>query len=98
MIRDRLTFAQHFLHAHDIALEFARRFVVQNLPYERRFHLIPNCSYDGNPLVGEQETFPEETLPDDQFIGPLTEQQVLEWLWRQGKVPEWVNVSVVAAG
>ncbi|BCM88410.1 hypothetical protein IAD21_00241 [Abditibacteriota bacterium] len=94
MNRDTLTF--HFRQAYPAAVAFARLFVTQELPDAVRFRVRPNQSYDGNPLGGDEETFAHESLPREQYLGPLTEEEVLAWLWRGGKVPEWVDLSTTA--
>lgn len=93
---DRQTFVQRFREAHGAAVSFARRFVVQELPEEKMFLLHLNQSYDGNPLVDDEETYPEDSLPGGKPPEPLLEDQVISRLWRDGKVPEWVNLCVQA--
>ncbi len=95
-LMDRDTLADHLRYAYCVTVDLARPFVVQTLPEQVHFLLYPNQSYDGNPLTDDEETFPAESLPRDQYLGPLTEEEVLVWLWRDGKVPEWVNISVTA--
>jgi hypothetical protein len=68
------------------------------LPDDARYLVYPNQSYDGNPRVGDEEVFPEESLPEDQFHGPWSTEATLNWLWRNGKVPEWIDVDVQAEG
>ncbi len=91
---DKPLFADHFRRAHEAALSFAREMVVQHLPEARLFLIYPNQSYDGHPLVSDEEVYPEETLPEDEHLAPLTESETIDWLWRNGKVPEWIDVSV----
>jgi hypothetical protein len=93
---DEQTFAAHFRQAHALAITFTRQRVLQNLPDQRMFLLHPNQSYDGHPLVDDEQIYPEDSLPSDKYLGPLTEEQVLAFLWRSGKVPEWINVMVEA--
>jgi hypothetical protein len=38
--------------------------------------------------------YPEDSLPASQRLGPWTFEETVAWLWRDGKVPEWVDVSV----
>jgi hypothetical protein len=78
------------------AVRFAREYVSQPLPGEALFRVYPNQSYDENPRVGDEVIFPEDQLPPEQFHGPWSVDEVVRFLWRNGKVPEWVNVSVVA--
>src|ERR1700722_1007035 len=64
LIMDRSVFEDHFQTAADQPLRFARQFVEQALPDQLVFRVYPNQSYDGNPRVGDEEVFPEETLAD----------------------------------
>jgi len=91
---DRHLFERHFHTAADQTRRFARQFVEQALPDQLAFRVYPNQSYDGNPRVGDEEVFPEETLADGCFHGPWSITEVIGFLWRNGKVPEWVDVAV----
>src|SRR5688500_9632866 len=97
MTEDRITataFAQRFRDAVDTSVSFASTMVPQRLPESRRFFLEPNASFDGHPLVDDQVLYPSDGLPIGQVLGPLSFEASLDWLWREGKVPEWVDVSV----
>jgi hypothetical protein len=91
---DRSVCERHFWMAAEQALRFARQYVVQFLPDHIAFRVYPNQSYDGNPRVADEEVFPEETLGEGCFHGPWSVADVIEFLWRNGKVPEWVDVAV----
>jgi hypothetical protein len=78
------------------AVEFARQHVQQLLPDNVAFLVYPNQSYDGNPRVGDELVFPDESLPEGQYHGPWSAEEVLSFLWRDGKVPEWINTAVQA--
>ena len=49
---------------------FAREHVQQKLPDELAFRVYPNQSFDGNPRVGGEVVFPDESLPEGKFLGP----------------------------
>ena len=51
---------------------------------------------DGNPRVGDEVVFPEESLPNEEAYGPWQLDEVVAFLWRNGKVPEWIDVAVRA--
>ena len=78
------------------ALSSARAHVFNHLPDECLYLLFPNQSYDGHPLEADEEIFPTESLPQKKYLGPLDLEQVVDHLWRSGKVPEWINVSLEA--
>ncbi|HEV2799606.1 MAG TPA: hypothetical protein VGW12_03870 [Pyrinomonadaceae bacterium] len=42
----------------------------------------------------DEQTFPQESLPQNQHLGPLTAEEVVNYLWREGKVPEWIDINV----
>lgn len=76
------------------AVQFAQEYLSNPLPDPMRFYLIPNASFNGNPLVGDEEVFPEDTLPTKQFH-VFYANEAARFLWRHGKVPEWIDISVV---
>jgi len=86
---DRTTFAGNLESAAKLLLPFTRSLISNALPDEVRFLVQPNATYDGNPLEDDEQRF-----PNDVRSGPLTAEQAVERLWRDGKVPEWINLSV----
>ena len=94
---DQAVFAKRFRKAVEADIAFAATMVRQPLPDSWQFLIEPNASYDGNPLVEDEVLCPLDSLPDGDLLGPLTFERALDWLWRDGKVPEWVDVSVCAA-
>lgn len=93
---DRGEFEARLEEAGRRALEFARHYVCQSLPDEVAFLVLPNRSYDDNPPVGDEEVFPGDSLPDEQHHGPWSAAEVVAFLWRGGKVPEWIDAAVRA--
>jgi hypothetical protein len=93
---DRCTFEERLGEAGRRVVQFAREHVQQPLPDEIAFRVYPNQSFDGNPRVGDEAVFPDDSLPEDQFLGPWSAEQVVEYLWRSGKVPEWIDAAVEA--
>lgn len=85
-------FEKNLVLAARSALEFARTLVVNELPNMIRYVLLLNVSYNDNQLDEDEFVFNEESLSQE-----FTESHdVAELLWRDGKVPEWINVSVVS--
>lgn len=91
---DKSVFRENLIKATEQVLPFSREFVTNALPSSCRYLIFPNQSYDGNPLHDDEQLFPEESLPAGDFLGPFEAEQVVEYLWRDGKVPEWINVTV----
>ena len=93
---DRETFKHRLVQTSERAILSAREHVFNHLPDEYRYLLFPNQSYDGHPLEADEEVFPHESLPGRKYLGPLDLEQVIDRLWRDGRVPEWINVSLEA--
>jgi len=90
------TFQDHLTRAADSAVDFARNYVLNELPNQRKFLVHPNQSFDENPLQADEETYPNESQPDDQPILFTTAEAVVDYLWRSTKIPEWIDISVGA--
>jgi len=93
---DHSTFEVRLRTAAQQAVDFARQHIRQVLLDEVAFLVYPNQSYDGNPRVGDEVIFPEESLPDGQYHGPWLVEEAVGFLWRDGKVPEWIDTAVQA--
>lgn len=91
---DRDEFARRLREAARRAIDYARKMVKQTLPDQPVFQIQPNVSFDGNPLQGDEKLFPEDTLPEGQTLGPVDAESATEWLWRHGKIPEWIDARV----
>ncbi len=90
---DRARFTRQLDEAANEAVAFARSFVHQRLENPVRFFVAPNQSFDGNRTEREA-VFPEDSLPDNFVHGPWNKGQVVNFLWREGRVPAWVDVAV----
>jgi hypothetical protein len=84
---ERDTFEGRLLETARHVVRFAREHVRQPLPDEVAFRVYPNQSFDGNPRVGDEVVFPEESVPAGEVVGHL---------WRGGRVPEWIDAAVEA--
>jgi hypothetical protein len=93
---DRSTFENRLRTAAQRVVEFARQHVQQPLPDDVAFLVYPNQSCDDNPRVGDEVVFPDESIPEGQYHGPWSVEQVVGFLWRCGKVPEWIDAAVQA--
>ncbi len=91
---DQEHFAKNLREAVEHAVRFARDHVIQVLPDAIALRVYANCSYDGNPLVGDEVVFPNDTQPQGIFRGPWTVDEAVIFLWRDGRVPEWIDVAV----
>ena len=93
-VMERVRFESHLRIAADQAIEFARQFVRQELPGKAVFLIYPNQSCDENPRVGDEVVYPEDSLLVGQNHGPWSAAEAMGFLWRAGKIPEWIDVAV----
>jgi len=93
---DRGTFEARLRTASQQAVDFARQHVRQALPDEVAFLVYPNQSYDGNPRVGDEVVFPGDSLPDGHCHGPWSAGETVTFLWRDGRIPEWIDIAAQA--
>ncbi|MDI3285785.1 hypothetical protein [Polyangium sp. 15x6] len=96
---DRATFASRLDSASRRARDFARELVVEPLPDEIRFDVVLDASYDKNPLHPDEFVFPDdgERFSRSDLMG-LDAATVIDVLFRDGKVPEWINLAVTHEG
>jgi hypothetical protein len=77
-----------------MTLEYAREHISSEIPANVRYKLYPNESYDGGSLRGDVTLYPDDTLPEGGFHGPLTIADAISFLWRNGKIPQWIDLTV----
>jgi hypothetical protein len=93
---DRENFADRFRRAAQRARDFAQSFLEEELPSQLRFRVELNASYDGDPLHASERLFPQDSDPRRQRASSnLDEAGALAAFWRDGLVPEWIDLSVV---
>jgi len=90
-------FQKNLSEAAHLTIKATKDYVLNKLPDEVLFLIVPNCSFDGNPLGDDEEVFPSETLPEWTTLPPKTENETVDHLCRNGKVPEWINILVDSA-
>src|SRR4051794_38972207 len=78
------------------AVRLARRCARQHLPDEVAFLVYPNQAADGNAPGGDESVYPQDTLPDGRAHGPWSAAEAVDFLWRDGAVPEWIDAAVEA--
>lgn len=90
----RELFVERFADAARLAREFARRFLIEELPERIVFDLHLNASYDVN-ASSEFSMFPEDSGSETALrTKRVDENAVLRWLFRNEMVPQWVNLQV----
>lgn len=88
----RPAFKKNLEEAATAARDFARTLVTNTLPDPISYIIHYGCSYDGNPLVGDEKTFPEDY--DHEPLTTASSEEVTQCLWRDGFVPEWIDIKV----
>jgi hypothetical protein len=91
---DKSTFITAFDRASTLCREFAQQFVIEELPATLRFDFAAaNRTPDGKGLI---KFFGGRLLTPAQLRGvePLLARK---YLWFDGKIPLWINLSVHAA-
>jgi hypothetical protein len=78
----------------DGLINFTQEMVTNELPHKYKFIIKTNCSYDGNELENDEEIYPNDRIDETSSINPATESTAINYLWRNGKVPQWINVQV----
>ncbi len=92
---EREIFVERFHAAAAAALSFARQFVLENLSDKLIFRVRLNQSRDSD-LRPDEKVYPEDSvLQRTREPHRCHEEEVVQVLWRDGTVPEWVNVAVV---
>jgi hypothetical protein len=94
---DRDIFLDRLLGASKLCQEFAKTLVSDSLPAACMFWVLLNCSYDGNALKDGEVVFPNDVQEHGDRIGPLLADEVVSLLWRDGMIPEWIDISVYDA-
>jgi hypothetical protein len=72
------------------SLDFARNYVVNNLPNEFRYNVKLNASTDDLSLK-QFDIYPNDNKKEVNF---LTSKEVVKLLNRKEKVPVWIDISV----
>jgi len=85
-----------FVEAAASARSFAQGYVIEDLPEALVFRVRLNQSYDGHPPRPGEVRFPVDGGLDRAVaLLRCDAETVVAELWRDGLVPEWVNLTVV---
>lgn len=87
-------FLEHLRAASRQCADLTRTLVTNPLPNRFLYLVLPNQSYDGNPLHRDEVVFPGDTLRPGMMPCPRDEAEIVDYLWRDGQVPEWIDVLV----
>jgi hypothetical protein len=87
---DKNGFLELLKKATTIAFDFAKEFVDDNMPNEFSYSVELNASND-DPALTQFDLYPED---DDKRVEFINELEVVQLLYRKGKVPVWIDISV----
>jgi hypothetical protein len=68
------------------------------LPDQNRYFVFLNSSFDGNPLAPGEHFFPDHDILQTDARVARNAEEVIEKLWRDGLVPEWIDITPFEAG
>jgi hypothetical protein len=89
----REEFSQNFMKA-TLRLHTLALMAVENeLKQPFSFLVKLNQSYDGNPLAKGKVIPREMRARGGTSVGPLSHEAVVSLLWRDGLVPEWIDIT-----
>ncbi|WP_238006732.1 hypothetical protein KZZ52_24075 [Dactylosporangium sp. AC04546] len=93
---DRDVFIARFAAAAQAAWVLGQEYIAEELPPQLRFRVRLNQSYDGHPPQAGEVRYPQDSAHHRAVaLNKVDAQTVVAELWRNGRVPEWVNLSVV---
>jgi hypothetical protein len=72
------------------AKQFALRYITNDLPKENIYNIHLNISED-NPALTQYDIYPED---NNRVIEKALLPTVIKTLYRKGKVPVWIDISV----
>jgi hypothetical protein len=77
-------------HASNAALDFAKVYVLDELPLDYKYNVSLSLSTD-DPRLTQFDIYPEDR---GKVAGLLEDTEVVELLCRKEKVPVWIDISV----
>lgn len=93
---DRDVFVARFTAAAQAAWAYGRELIAEELPAQLRFRIRLNQSYDRRPAQLRVVRFPQDSSQHRAAaLNKVDAQTVVATLWRDGCVPEWINLAVV---
>jgi hypothetical protein len=77
------------------AIAFARSMVFDELPANYTYRVFPNQSYDGH-REPDDVVYPNDSLDDMHDFIEMGRDDCIRYLYRDGRVPQWIDISVGA--
>jgi hypothetical protein len=92
---NRRIFEIHFWKAVSQTLKIASDWIVETLPEPVRFSMDKCPSSQWIPMRSDQRAFPpDKEVPSKEKLSWMTGEDVVQLLWCDGYVPEWIDLSV----
>jgi hypothetical protein len=91
---DRSAFVERLARASEFCVEFTGNFVLDVLPDDFKYFVFLNQSYDAGRLRDGLVTFPDNRTKYPNPNGPIDADRVASVIWREGMVPQWIDISV----
>jgi hypothetical protein len=88
--------ARHLELATRQAVEFAQTYVWNVLSARCLYLVFPSRSPRQSGLQAGERIFPEDARLPLPYVGPVDGAGVAAFLWRDGMIPEWIDMSVYA--
>lgn len=78
------------------AIAFAKTMLLDELPDKYVYRIFPNQSYDGN-REDDEIVYPTDSLASLNDYREMTRDDCIRFLYRDGRIAEWIDISVGAA-
>lgn len=91
---DKATFSEVFNRISAENRIFAAKYVTNHLPDSYRYFVHLNQSFDENPLKPGEHVFPKDSNREGEAAKAISAAEVVGLLWRNGLIPEWIDISV----
>ena len=91
---NRPRFEELLLKASRTVVAFTREFVWNPIPDAVQYRVYPNMSYDKHPDGRILTDYPEDSKLARESLVFSDPSQVVDFLWREGRVPEWIDVQI----
>ncbi|MBV6621533.1 MAG: hypothetical protein KI793_01035 [Rivularia sp. (in: Bacteria)] len=85
-------FVNSLIQAANSAVEFTQKYVTNNLPKKIKYKVYLNCSYDEHAMREGEVRITRDW--ENEIYEFKTSQEVVNLIWIEGKIPEWINVKV----
>jgi hypothetical protein len=72
------------------SFDFAKNYILDSLPSDFKFNVILNASND-DPTLKQFDLYP---MDNGKIVKQISLTDAIELLYRKGKVPVWINISV----